>query len=196
MKKKEITIGQLLRRYALYGSLALALSTGMTSCDDGMVEVNKYDNVKTTLVETSPNKFEIESEETTTDSISTVVVKKLDGTTQEMPYEAVAKLYKDKDPMEGYTEGGNNDSYYRSHTGDMMFILWWSNYGYHLGRPYGMPIYQGYYNSPTAYRNASTTSRRVVSSRTTTRVSRTSSKAPVSSRSGYGRSSSSRSYGG
>ena len=201
MNKRSISVGQLIKKYAIYGGLALALSTGITSCD-GKVEVNKYDNVKTTLVETKPNKFEIESEVVTTDTISTVLVKKLDGSTQEMDYEEVAKLYTDKDPMEGYKQEGNNDTYYNSHTGDMWFILWWSNYGYGLGRGYNTPIYRGYYRSPAAYNSAKTTSKKVVSSRTTTRVSRTSSKAPVGARKGYGGSSSrgysggSRSHGG
>jgi len=195
MKRNEITVGKYLRRFALYGALAAILTLGVTSCDDGKVEANKYDHVTTTLIETGVNKYEIESEKPNKKSESLVVIKKMDGSLDTMKYEEVKHLFANKDPMAGYEGEATPQTYYHSHAGDMWFILFWSNYGYHLGRPYDTPIYRGYYHTPTAYRTAQYTQNSVVNSRTTTRVSRTSTKAPISSTRGYG-GGSFRSYGG
>lgn len=204
MKRNWITVADLLKRYALYAALMTALAGTMVSCScEDTVEVSKYNNVQTTLVEYEAGKFKIEDEQVINDTISKVLIKKLDGTTQELPFDKVKEMYGDKDPMKGYTkdtysvdEYGDtldlvsstpNPDYYNNHSdNDLLFILWWSNYGYHLGRPFDTPIYAGYYNSPTVYSRARMTSSRVISSRSVVNIPRTSSMAPIRSTTAYG----------
>lgn len=196
MKKKTITVRQYLRKYAMYATILSALTLGTLSCDN-KVEVNQYDNIVTTLVETGVNQYKVESEVKTNDTTSIVVIKKLDNTIDTLNYDDVKDMFVNKDPLEGYKGSETPQSYYDSNMDNIWFLLYWSNYGYHLGRPYDMPIYPGVYTSKNTYYVARNTQKNVLTSRTTTRVSSTSSKAPVKSSSGYGRTSSgSRSFGG
>lgn len=177
------------KKFAMYAMVAGALTIGTQSCSDGKVEADKYDNVTTTLVEYEKGKFKIDDEVVTKDTVSRTIIRYMDGTEKELGQGEVKALFANNDPLEGYEGANTQPAYYNNHAGDIWFLLYWSNMGYHLGRPHTMPIYRGYY-SPTAYTRATATQTRVVKSRTTTRVSATSSKAPVKSSSSYGRSSS------
>lgn len=205
MRKPWTTVADIMRRYALYSALMVALAASLTSCGDDKVEINKYENVTTTLVEYEAGRYKIESDEPTTDTISHLMIKHIDGKVEEMPFSKVKEQYGDKDPMDGYTtdvyaedeygeeqlvSSNPNPNYYNHPDSDIWFILWWSSYGYHLGRPYNTPIYSGYYYTPSAYTRASATSTRMVSTRTTVSVPRTSTSAPIRSSTSYGGSSS------
>jgi uncharacterized membrane protein YgcG len=192
MKKKTYTVSQF-KKFALYATIAAAVTIGTVSCSNE-IEVDKYDNVETTLVEYEAGKFKIDNEVTIKDTVSRTIVKYLDGTEKELGHEDIKKMFKDKDPLEGYEGASTPPEYYDSHASEMWMLLYWSNYGLHLGRPHTMPVHRGFYTT-AGYSRATVTQAAVVKSRTTTRVSRTSSKAPVSSRSSYG-SSSSRGYSG
>ena len=201
MRRPWITVADFIKRYALYAAFMVALSGGLTSCDD-KVEVSKYKNVQTTLAEYEPGKWKIIDEQVIDDTISHVFIKKLGCTEEEIPYDKVKEMFGDKNPMDGYTvdkyaedENGDaylesstpNPNYFSSHSdNDLLFILWWSNYGYHLGRPFDLPIYAGYYHTPMVYSRAQMTSSRVVSSRTVTSVARTSYSAPIRATTNYG----------
>lgn len=178
------------KKRLLYIGIAAAL-TFSVACSN-MVETNQYDNVHTYMTEYEPDKYKVDSELVILDTISLVTLYKLDGTRETMQFDKVKELYNDKDPMEAYDDknGSMNQSYCNNHMGELYFILFWSNYGYHLGRPYDVPVYRGAYRNETAYRNANTTQTKVVSSRKSITVSKTSTKAPIKSTSKYGGTSS------
>jgi|TARA_B110000114_G_C14854362_1_gene302064 hypothetical protein len=190
---KTMTVASF-KKFAMYAVVAAALTVGTQSCSDGKVEADKYDNVTTTLVEYEKGQFRIEDETVTKDSVSRTIIQYMDGTEKELGQGEVKALFADNDPLEGYAGAETQPAYYNNHSGDIWFLLYWSNMGYHLGRPHTMGIHRGFY-SPTAYTRATATQTSVVKSRTTTRVAATSSKAPVKSSSSYGRSSS-RGYSG
>jgi hypothetical protein len=193
MRMKTMTVASF-KKFAMYAVVAAALTVGAQSCSDGKVEVDKYDNVTTTLVEYEKGQFRIEDETANKDTVSRTVIQYMDGTEKELGQAEVKALFANNDPLEGYTGANTPDSYYSGHDNDIWFLLYWSNMGLHLGRPHTMAIHRGYY-SPTAYSRATVTQKSVVKSRTTTRVASTSSKAPVKSSSSYGRSST-RGYSG
>jgi hypothetical protein len=193
MKKKTYTVSQF-KKFALYATIAAAVTVGtLTGCSN-TVEVDKYDNVTTTIVEYEAGKFRIDDEVANKDTVSRTIVRNLDGTEKELGHAEVKAMFKDKDPLDGYTGANTPDTYYDSHNSDIWFLLYWSNYGYHLGRSHTMPVHRGFYSN-AGYARATTTQTSVVKSRTTARVSRTSTSRPVSSKSSYG-SSSSRGYSG
>jgi hypothetical protein len=185
MKKNEMTPLQLAKRYALYGALVGALTLGVSCSSDKNVKVNQYKSVETVMVEDAKGNYKIESEKTISDTMSRVIVKKKDGTIDTMKTDEVKKMYADKNPMKGYNGASTNQAYYSNHNSDLWFILFWSNYGYGLGRPYDTGIHNHYYSSPNAYQQAKTTQTSVVASRKVATVPKTSSKTPIKSTSKY-----------
>lgn len=185
MKKNEMTPLQLAKRYTLYGALAAALTLGVSCSSNNDVKVNKYKSVETVMVQDANGNYKIESEKTISDTMSRVIVKKMDGTVDTMLTDEVKKMYADKDPMKGYQGESTPRSYYSGHNSDLWFILFWSNYGYGLGRPYDTRIHNHYYSSPSAYQSARTTQTSVINSRKVATVPKTSKAAPIKSANKY-----------
>lgn len=181
MKKKPI----------LYLCSALALA--LTACG-GAERVDQEAGIVTTVREVSEGEFKIEDEQMVeTKSASAIIAKYADNTTDTIPLSEMQQMMKDS----AMTQAAQDTTHHRHHHyrrhSSMFSIVSYGMMGYMLGRSR-----RNFSPRPSAYMNQSTYQR--VSNTTGTRfrnaTSRTTSSRPSKGKSGYGKSRSTRSYGG
>lgn len=182
-----------MRKLIPYFCGALALSFALTACG-GAERVDQNAGIVTTVREVSEGEFKIEDEQMVeTKSASAIIAKYADNTTDTIPLSEMERMMSDSTLAQASQDTTHNRHHHYRRRSSMFSIVSYGMMGYMLGRSRS-----NFSPRPSAYMNQSTYQR--VSNTTGTRfrnaTSRTTSSRPSKGKSGYGRSRSTRSYGG
>lgn len=174
-----------LRQGGLYVAVAALLATH-TSCSNGnsggdweavtTYEVTK--GVQTTLEEVEPDQFEVVDEQVVEGkAASSVVIKRLTGQVDTLSLSEAQTLVTNQDTV-STSNNSNSHTTYHSHGYGLGRALYWSSFGYMMGRNFNTPTPYNVYRS-NGFSNSGVTDQL-----RSTAVSRTQMR-PIRGRSGF-----------
>lgn len=172
---------------------ALILGFLLTACG-GAQRVDPDAGIVTTVREVSEGEFKIEDEQMVeTKSASAIIAKYADNTTDTIPLSEMQQMMKDSTMAQAAQDTTHHRHHHYRRRSSMFSIVSWGMMGYMMGRNR-----RNFSPRPSAYVNQSAYQR--VSNTTGARfrnaTSRTTTSRPSKRKSGYGKSRSTRSYGG